>query len=213
MNGDEPFLSRWSRRKSGAAELPPSPPQPVVDPAPELADASPAASEEIDLSHLPPIDEIDALTDITKFLVRGVPAALQQAAMRRAWSADPVIRDFIEVAENQWDFASGAIPGFGPLVPEAGFDAAGRALASRLTPLSGDIPEPGESATPTTVAQHRDDAVAESAVGDDDLTSQETDAEVAERAPDGHSDPQNAQENGDNGNQAPKPRHGSALPA
>jgi hypothetical protein len=40
--------------------------------------------------------------------------------LRRAWVSDPVIRDFIGIAENQWDFNDpNGIPGFGPL-PSAG---------------------------------------------------------------------------------------------
>jgi hypothetical protein len=45
-----------------------------------------------------------------------VPAELTVAALRRAWVSDPVIRDFIGIAENQWDFTNPTtIPGFGPL--------------------------------------------------------------------------------------------------
>jgi hypothetical protein len=41
---------------------------------------------------------------------------LTRAALRRAWSADPAIRDFVGIAENQWDFtAPNDILGFGPL--------------------------------------------------------------------------------------------------
>jgi len=41
---------------------------------------------------------------------------LTRAALRRAWESDPAIRDFIGIAENQWDFNDpDAIPGFGPL--------------------------------------------------------------------------------------------------
>ena len=52
------------------------------------------------------------------FLQPGVPEALSRAALRRAWSADPGIRDFIGLAENAWDFtASDGMHGFGPLDP------------------------------------------------------------------------------------------------
>ena len=45
-----------------------------------------------------------------------MPADLTRAALRRAWSADPKIRDFVGLAENAWDFNDpGSIPGFGPL--------------------------------------------------------------------------------------------------
>jgi predicted HNH restriction endonuclease len=29
---------------------------------------------------------------------------LQKLALRKTWNLDPAIRDFVEVAENQWDF-------------------------------------------------------------------------------------------------------------
>jgi hypothetical protein len=49
-------------------------------------------------------------------LTSGVPAELTRAALRQAWANDPAIRDFIGIAENQWDFNDpNAIPGFGPL--------------------------------------------------------------------------------------------------
>jgi hypothetical protein len=100
MSKPENFLTRWSRRKRDAAVVvvlqaePPSP----------------------DLSLLPPIESILAATDIRPFLQAGVPADLTRAALRSAWAADPAIRDFIGIAENQWDFNDPAgIPGFGPL--------------------------------------------------------------------------------------------------
>ena len=69
-----------------------------------------------DITTLPSLESIGAETDIRMFLQKGVPAELTRAALRRAWTADPNIRDFIEMAENQWDFATGKdLPGFGPL--------------------------------------------------------------------------------------------------
>jgi hypothetical protein len=44
---------------------------------------------------------------------------LTRAALRRAWSADPTIREFIGLSENSWDFnATGGVPGFGSLTAE-----------------------------------------------------------------------------------------------
>jgi hypothetical protein len=41
---------------------------------------------------------------------------LSREALRRAWLADPAIRDFVGLAENAWDFNDpDAMPGFGPL--------------------------------------------------------------------------------------------------
>jgi hypothetical protein len=130
MSEPEGFLSRWTRLKREASETPeaaaqdePSdaagapPTMPATDgAAPDVT--APAEAPEIDLSALPAIDSITAATDIRGFLAPGVPAELTRAALRRAWVADPKIRDFIGIAENQWDFtAADAIPGFGPLGP------------------------------------------------------------------------------------------------
>jgi Protein of unknown function (DUF3306) len=115
---DDEFLARWSRRKreARAGNPPPQPPEPVQarGPPPGLAENS--ANQDVDLSTLPPIESIDASTDITAFLRKGIPGELSRAALRRAWAADPAIRDFVGLAENAWDFNDpNAMPGFGPL--------------------------------------------------------------------------------------------------
>ena len=69
-----------------------------------------------DPASLPPIESIGAGSDIRAFLAAGVPADLTRAALRRAWSSDPTIRDFVGLSENSWDFnAPGAMPGFGAI--------------------------------------------------------------------------------------------------
>jgi hypothetical protein len=116
---DDVFLARWSRRKREAKAVvnvpPPTEPAGTPNPAPPAAAENPPDAE-VDLSSLPPIDSIDAGTDITAFLRKGIPQELSRAALRRAWSADPAIRDFVGLAENAWDFNDpNAMPGFGPL--------------------------------------------------------------------------------------------------
>jgi len=75
-----------------------------------------AASETFDLSSLPSIESITSETDVRGFLQSSVPRELTIAALRRAWTSDPAIRDFIGIAESQWDFNDpNAMPGFGPL--------------------------------------------------------------------------------------------------
>jgi hypothetical protein len=109
----ENVIQRWARLKhaqdvardsSGAAETTAQRPSDAAGDAP------------FDLASLPSIESIAADTDIAGFLRSGVPAELTRAALRRAWASDPAIRDFIGIAENQWDFnGPDAIPGFGPM--------------------------------------------------------------------------------------------------
>jgi hypothetical protein len=126
MSAPENFFTRWSRRKRADSQPPASTSsQEPADRAPKATqntketaskDASPAAEPGFDISKLPPIESITAASDIRAFLAPGVPAELTRAALRRAWAADPAIRDFVGLSENSWDFnAPGAIAGFGPL--------------------------------------------------------------------------------------------------
>jgi hypothetical protein len=115
MSGDESFLARWSRRKRGAAaqsdaqENPPSAAEIAKPVSPITGKAPPATS-------LPPIESIESASDIKAFLAPDVPLELTRAALRRAWTVDPAIRDFIGLSENAWDFnAPGGVPGFGSL--------------------------------------------------------------------------------------------------
>src|ERR1700748_1951006 len=129
MSERENPLLRWARLKQAAND------------AKEIDSSSPANAPEapFDLASLPSIEEIVADTDIAAFLRAGVPAELVRAALHRAWTSDPVIRDFIGIAENQWDFNDpNAIPGFGPLAAsEDGVDILAQ-ISSRLElPMRG----------------------------------------------------------------------------
>ncbi len=67
---------------------------------------------------------------------RACRAHLTRAALRRAWSADPAIRDFKEMAENQYDFATGSdLPGFGSL------DASADDIRKMVADVFGDGPK------------------------------------------------------------------------
>jgi hypothetical protein len=129
----ESFLARWSRRKREltlAQDATPPPERVGAEPEqtaenagaelPKGRDAALATSEPpvppFDPASLPAIDSITAETDIRAFLSDGVPADLTRAALRRAWTSDPAIRDFVGPADYDWDFnAPGAAPGFGPI--------------------------------------------------------------------------------------------------
>jgi uncharacterized protein DUF3306 len=49
---------------------------------------------------LPPISSIRGGSDIRPFLGPGVPAEVSAAALRRAWTTDPAIRDFVGMTED-----------------------------------------------------------------------------------------------------------------
>jgi hypothetical protein len=131
MNDPENFISRWSRRKRETVEENAQPAKTAAGKAPEPTAPAESANQgapgsettaspvpEFDVSTLPSIESIDAGTDITAFMRPGVPTALRHAALRRVWSADPAIRNFIGPNENYWDVAgSGGVPGFGDLDP------------------------------------------------------------------------------------------------
>jgi hypothetical protein len=84
--------------------------------APAHAQTPKLADPPFDPLGLPSIEAIGADTDIRGFLAPGVPPELTRAALRRAWAADPKIRDFVGPADYDWDFnAPGTMAGFGSL--------------------------------------------------------------------------------------------------
>jgi Protein of unknown function (DUF3306) len=134
MSEPENFIARWSRRKREAAEdaeatkssagpdVAAEGAHPIEDRREESdapraqSDASEPPEFAPDPAKLPPIETITAETDIRAFLAPGVPPELTRAALRRAWAADPKIRDFVGLADYDWDFnAPGAMTGFGSL--------------------------------------------------------------------------------------------------
>lgn len=230
MSGDG-FLTRWSRRKRGEAleETPAqdvpradAPPQPTAE-AP-LADTPPvegAAADdtlsEDELAALPPIETIDASTDIAAFMRKGVPNALRNAALRRFWAASPLSRDYLDPARDyayDWN-VPGGVPGDGPLAP--GFDA--KALADRLfgerRPTMAEAAETAEDVRETPEpsaqsAQHNDDAFEPSADLTDDAPPSapaQTQAELDLSPP---AEPRSAPETADF--RARPRRHGRATP-
>lgn len=143
---EEEFLARWSRRKH-AARANAKPPESAGPCDVPSTSSSPTAKDgEFDLSSLPSLDTITAATDITAFLHKGIPQELTRAALRRAWAADPAIRDFVGLAENAWDFNDpNAMPGFGPL------DCSSAELAALVDRIVGGVRTAAESLPDTAV--------------------------------------------------------------
>jgi hypothetical protein len=178
MSGTDPFLTRWSRRKRQATEgkasdarAAPSQTHPAgrgtaASPLPPANSNRSAAAHEtehavageskpaIDLTQLPPIESITSETDIRAFLQAGVPSALTRSALRRAWVADPAIRDFIGLSENSWDFTRPeSVPGFGTLSA----DQARRLVATLLGASEDEPGKPGPHHHLTNNGQSTDD--------------------------------------------------------
>jgi hypothetical protein len=141
MNESKNFLSRWSQRKLETGDGV----TPAETATPDSANAAKAKAvappeAEFDPATLPSIESLGAGSDIRAFLQRGVPAALTRAALRRVWSADPSIRNFIGLSENAWDFnAPNSIPGFGDLGLEEAKRLTAQLFEQMETPRSPGI--------------------------------------------------------------------------
>jgi hypothetical protein len=162
MTSPENFVSRWARLKSESDTEPKTEPAengPQPEAVASVGAETPSAhrqdevvDELFDPASLPSIETITVDTDIRGFLQSRVPAALTRAALRQAWARDPAIRDFIGIAENQWDFNDPtAMPGFGPMRETDNLPALlTRALGDRdkLADIILEIPAPVENALP-----------------------------------------------------------------
>jgi uncharacterized protein DUF3306 len=201
MNDPESFMTRWSRRKRAAAEdaevsRPANAPDAAAASEGALeSDCKPAAPSEhagasaappFDPATLPPIDSITAESDIRGFFAPGVPAELTRAALRRVWTADPKIRDFVGLADYDWDFNTpGAITGFGPLQMTD-------ELRRQVTQMVGRslVPEDAERPVPTEGKEHPAPPSVETARESDAATGEEpkpvaeTDVGTAQDQPD-----------------------------
>jgi TorA maturation chaperone TorD len=164
MTRSESTMSRWSRMKrESARHVTPD----GSSPEPKPIDAEPGHSNEakvatpatgsaappaFDPASLPPLHSITLGTNIRSYLASSVPVELANAALRRAWVTDPAIRDFIGIAENQWDFNDPtAMPGFGPLT--AGTDVAGLAALEQTEQACGAATEGARAGAISTPRQ------------------------------------------------------------
>jgi hypothetical protein len=180
MTAPDNFLSRWSRRKREAdtrASLGPqrAPMRPERE-ATKNADGGSEAVEFVaqdeaaaepspdlpnpNLEILPSVESITENTDIRGFLRYGVPPELTRSALRRAWTSDSSIRDFVGIAENQWDFNDpSAIAGFGPLRGVNDAPALLKQALGRIDEAAEGIPDllrPTRSAPAAEIASRSD---------------------------------------------------------
>jgi Protein of unknown function (DUF3306) len=232
MSERETFLARWSRRKQVAAVEPAdgeahavpasSAKQVEGEQAAEGAAAGaglhendvvsvargPEASELLfDLANLPPIESIAGDTDIRAFLAPGVPIELARAALRRAWAADPKIRDFVGLADYDWDFnAPGSMAGFGPLEMTEEL----RQIAARMIgPRS--VAEPAAGPAESSDLPGQEGSLAQNPELFHDISELEASDPSSERDPPAAA-AQNEPDAAEKSQLVVRPRHGGALP-
>jgi hypothetical protein len=177
--------------------------------APDITRVTDGPGEGAD--QLPPVDSITLETDLSPFLKPGIPAAIRNAAMRRKWMLNPVIRDYVDPAlDYAWDWnAAAAVPG-------AGGRILGESVARMLRDVVGTPP------------QARAEDAAESAPADGGQDHEKSpDAPTSSRAPDPSassaqvsddmsinlvpSSPDNPSD--EPGTPLPRRRHGGAVPS
>ena len=213
------FLRRWSRRKLEAGEPLPADPVEAID---ELEAASaldppvdgaeilqaPGEMTQAEIDALPDAEALTPTSDIRVFLRSGVPAALRNRALRRMWSIDPEIRDYIgDARDYAWDWNTpGGVPVSGPLAASTDIRKMVRDIFGSDEPADPNAPpEPVAKEARALVAQPvaepdepaatiRIGAVAQTA--DEALDAQVEAASVAPQAP-----------------RVRSGRHGGALPS
>lgn len=120
MTDESEFLRRWSRRKRAARKPAPSDTKPVEDaPEPSAGDeiAAPPGDEpesaesrtaEPASPELPDIDSLNAESDFTPFLKKGVPEELKNRALRKLWRINPVFGHLDGLNDYDGDFTDAA---------------------------------------------------------------------------------------------------------
>jgi hypothetical protein len=201
VSEQEEFIARWMRLKREqdseaqpkVAETQPAEVAQLIPPAPIGAESALNVS-----ALLPAVESITGESDIRLFLQSGVPTELVRAALRAAWATDPAIREFVGIAESQWDFNDpGAMPGFGPLSAE-------RCEQSVVTPSIPHIDSvPNAVEHETTVVNSRRDGLLDGVwLSSGGQNCNPVSEEPACRAPQPHEDNRDSKSR----------RHGSALP-
>jgi hypothetical protein len=127
MSDERNVLARWSQRKlaarRGEAVPEPEPADAAVDPAggttlaasqADQLPATPAVDQDQAVDEtaaagqnapaLPSLDDLDAQSDYTGFLARGVPEALTRAALRKLWLSDPVLANLDGLDHHAQDY-------------------------------------------------------------------------------------------------------------
>jgi hypothetical protein len=161
---DKGFLSRWSRRKLQAEKATSTV---GITPAEEASSGTPENKARLDgqdagalpelsveeLARLPAVEDLTAASDLTQFLRNGVPKGLRNAALRRMWTLDPAIRDYLSEAREyayDWNTPDG-VPGSGPLLASDNVEA----MVRRVIGDHETQPSPEPEAAAEAAAEER----------------------------------------------------------
>ena len=122
MSGDDTFLSRWSKRKREALTQPADEAGAPMGEGKEgrQTQADEGEDQPFDLSLLPDLETLTGESDIQSFLHKAVPDALRNAALRKVWALDPLVRNYVgEALDYAYDWNTpGGIPGFGEILSD-----------------------------------------------------------------------------------------------
>lgn len=196
---DDGFLTRWSRRKQEAAKAEP----PKQDPVPAALAEEERGEEPFDPEKLPiPLPSLEDLKpgdSLVAFMQKGVPDFLRNAALRKMWVLDPMVRDFkSDALDYAWDWNTpGGVPGAGPLGAEDKVEEMVEALFRTRQPeekpieAASDLAEVDKAAEPEAMSM----APLRSDDPEPDMLSPSDENEKASPAED-----------------VPRRRHGGAMP-
>jgi hypothetical protein len=105
---DDPFLTRWSRRKRTANDDGETPDGAAAEDAAPEEDAALGAAAHPDeaeiVAQLPDIDSLEESSDFTVFLKEGVPEALRRKALRKLWRLNPVFANLDGLNDYDEDY-------------------------------------------------------------------------------------------------------------
>jgi Protein of unknown function (DUF3306) len=143
------FLDRWARRKQEVLRA-----QESQQNQTSAVRAAPAAHMPVEAAEslpLPSLDDIVPGGDVAAFFQKHVPEALRAAALRKVWMTDPDIKDFIEMADYQLDYANpDSIPGWSSNIEGIDLKGMVERIFNNAPEVEAESPVlPGETAVET----------------------------------------------------------------
>jgi Protein of unknown function (DUF3306) len=139
------FLDRWTKRKQEVLreqevlrKREAQKDQTPILEEPPVGNLSVEAGESLPL---PSLDDILPGSDVSAFFQKHVPDALRSAALRKVWMTDPDIKDFIEMADYQLDYANpDSIPGWSSSIEGVDLKSMVEKIFNNGPKIEGELP-------------------------------------------------------------------------